>query len=79
MGHVVASELTSVRRRDPGPRDTWQHRSSPRQKDEVRARETRDSIGARLTKEARSDAAGHVVATEPTSSVGRCDLNLQHT
>jgi hypothetical protein len=79
MRHVVASELTSVRRRDPVPRDTWQDRSSPRQKDEVQARETRGSTGARLTKEARSAAVGHVVATEPTSSAGRCGPKIQHT
>jgi hypothetical protein len=28
--HVVAPELNSARRRGPGPRDTWQHRSLPR-------------------------------------------------
>jgi hypothetical protein len=28
-GHVAAPELTSARRRGPGPRDMWQHRSPP--------------------------------------------------
>jgi hypothetical protein len=28
-GHVAASELTSARRRGPGPRDTWRHQSPP--------------------------------------------------
>jgi hypothetical protein len=34
--HVAAPELNSARRRGPGPRDTWQHRSSPQQGGEVR-------------------------------------------
>jgi hypothetical protein len=36
-GHVATPELTSARRRGPGPRDMWQHRSSPRQGGEVRS------------------------------------------
>jgi hypothetical protein len=28
--HVAAPDLNSARRRGPGPRDTWQHRSPPR-------------------------------------------------
>jgi hypothetical protein len=35
--HVVAPELTSVRRRGTRPRDTWQRRSSPQYGGEVRA------------------------------------------
>jgi hypothetical protein len=34
--HVTAMELNSIRRRGPGPHDTWQHRSSPQQGGEVR-------------------------------------------
>jgi hypothetical protein len=75
-GHVVAPELTSARMRGPGPRDTWQHQSSPRQGGEVRGRGTCGSTRARLAKEVRSRAAGHVVAPEPTS-VGRCGPKLQ--
>jgi hypothetical protein len=30
-GHVATSELSSVRRRGPGPRDTWRRRSPPLQ------------------------------------------------
>jgi hypothetical protein len=30
--HVATLEFNSVRRRGPGPRDTWQHRSSPQQR-----------------------------------------------
>jgi hypothetical protein len=35
--HKAVPELNSARRRGPGPRDTWQHRSSPLQGGEVRA------------------------------------------
>jgi hypothetical protein len=56
----------------------WQHRSSPRQGGKVQSRGTRGSAGAHLSKEARSGAAGHMVAPEPTS-VGRCGLKLQLT
>jgi hypothetical protein len=37
---------------------------------------TRVSTGAHLSKEARSEAMGHVVAPEPTSA-RRCGLKLQ--
>jgi hypothetical protein len=67
-GHVTALELTSTRRRGPGPWDIWQHRSSPRQGGKVRGRETRGSTGAHLGKEARSGAAGHGAAPELISS-----------
>jgi hypothetical protein len=56
----------------------WQRWSSPQQGGEVRGHGTRDSVGAHLSTEARSGAAGHVVASEPTS-VGRCDLKIQFT
>jgi hypothetical protein len=36
-GHMAAPELTSSRRQDPELRDTWQHRSSPRQGGKVRS------------------------------------------
>jgi hypothetical protein len=63
---MTALELTSTRRRGPGPQNTSQRRSSPRQWGEVRGRGTRDSTGAHLNKEARSGAEGHVVAPELT-------------
>jgi hypothetical protein len=63
-------------RQSPEPWDTWQHRSSPRQGGKDRSRGTRGSVRAHLSKEARSEAAGHVVASEPTSA-GRCGPKLQ--
>jgi hypothetical protein len=36
-GYVAAPELTSARRRGPGPRDTWWHRSPPLQGGVVRS------------------------------------------
>jgi hypothetical protein len=41
-----------------------------------RSQGTRGSVGAHLSKEVRSGAAGHVVVPEPTS-VGRCGPKLQ--
>jgi hypothetical protein len=54
----------------------WQHWSSPHQGGKIWSRGTRGSTRAHLSKEARSGAAGHVVAPEPTS-IGRCGLKLQ--
>jgi hypothetical protein len=42
-GHVAALELTSIRRRGPGPRDTWWRRSPPLQGGVVRSRNVRGS------------------------------------
>jgi hypothetical protein len=67
-GHVAAPELTSARRRGSGPRDTWYHRSSPRQGGEVQSWGTHGSIGAHLSKEARSEAMGHVAVLDLTSA-----------
>jgi hypothetical protein len=74
-GHVVASELTSARRQEPRPRDTWQHQISPQHGGEVRGHRTHGSVVAHLSTEARSEAAGHVAAPEPTST-GRCGPKL---
>jgi hypothetical protein len=74
--HVTVSELNSVRRRGMGPQATWQHRSSAQQGGEVRSHGPHGSTGAHLSEEVRSEAAGHVVAPEPTSA-GRCGLKLQ--
>jgi hypothetical protein len=71
VGHIAAPELTSSRRQGLELRDTWQRRSSPQQGGEVRGRGTLGSTGAHLSMEARSEAMGHVVAPEPTST-GRC-------
>jgi hypothetical protein len=65
--HMAASELNSARRRGPGPRDTWQHRSPPRQEGEVRGCRTRGSTGAHLDREERSGATGYVAARGCTS------------
>jgi hypothetical protein len=76
VGHMAAPELLSSSRQGPELRDTWQCRSSPQQVGEVWDHGTHGSTGAHLSKEARSGAAGHVVAPEPTST-GRCGLKLQ--
>jgi hypothetical protein len=73
MGYVAAPEPTSTGRRDPKLRNMWQRRSSTQQGGEARSHVTRGSTGAHLSKEVRSEAAGHVVAPEPTSA-GRCGL-----
>jgi hypothetical protein len=75
---VTVSELTLSERQGPELMDMWQRRSSPQQGGEIQGRETRDSAGAHLSKEARSGAVGHVTAPKPTS-VGRCGLKLQYT
>jgi hypothetical protein len=76
MGHVVAPEPTSARRRGPELRNTWQRCSSTQQGGETLSHVTRGSTGSQLSKEVRSEAAGHVVASEPTSA-GRCGPKLQ--
>jgi hypothetical protein len=78
MGHMAAPEPTSAGRRGPELRNTWQRQSSTQQGGEARGHVTRGSTGAHLSKEVRSDAAGHVAAPEPTSA-GRCGLKLQLT
>jgi hypothetical protein len=78
MRHVTSLELISTWRQGLELRDTWQHRSSPQQEGEVRGCRTRGSARAHLSKEARSGATEHVVASEPTS-IGRYDLKLQLT
>jgi hypothetical protein len=75
---VAAPKRTSTRRRNPGPWDTWEHRSSSHQGGEVRGHKTCSSVRAHLSKEARSEAMGHMVAPEPTSA-GRCGLKVQLT
>jgi hypothetical protein len=65
-------------RQSPEPCHTWLHWSSSRQGGKDQSRGTRGSAGAHLSKEARSGAAGHVVAPEPTFT-GRCDLKVQLT
>jgi hypothetical protein len=78
MGHVAASEPTSVGRRGPELSNMWHHPSLTQQVCEVRGHGTRDSIRAHLSKEVMSGATGHVVALEPTS-VGRYGPKLQLT
>jgi hypothetical protein len=60
--HVAASKLNSTRRRGPGPRDTWQHRSSPQQGSEVRGHRTRGGSGAHLCREVWSETTACVTA-----------------
>jgi hypothetical protein len=54
-------------RQSPEPWDTWQRRSLPQQRGEVRGRGTRGSARAYLSKEARSGTVGHMAAPELTS------------
>jgi hypothetical protein len=54
--HVAAPELNSARRQGSGPRDTWQHRSSPQQGGGLRGRGTRGVSGAHLCRELWSEA-----------------------
>jgi hypothetical protein len=75
---VTVSELTLSERQGPELMDMWQRRSSPQQGGEIQGRETRDSVGAHLSKEARSGVVGHVATPKPTS-VGRCGLKLKYT
>jgi hypothetical protein len=60
--HMPAPKLNSARRRGPGPRDTWQHRSSPQQGGEVRGHGTRGGSGAHLCRDVWSEATACVAA-----------------
>jgi hypothetical protein len=68
--HVVTPVLTSAGRRGPVPSDTWQRQSPPQLGGKIRSHRTRGSVGAHLSLEARSRAAGHVAAPEPISVGG---------
>jgi hypothetical protein len=59
---VATSKLNSARRRDPRPRATWQHRSSPQQGGKVRGHETHGGSEAHLCREVWSEATACVVA-----------------
>jgi hypothetical protein len=72
---VAAPELTSTRWRGPGPRDTWQHRSSPQQGGEVRGHGTRGSAEAHLCSEVWSEAIAYVAVRECTP----CSLSLTYS
>jgi hypothetical protein len=61
--HVAAPELNSARRRGSGPRDTWQHRSSPQQGGEVRGHGTRGGSTTHLCREVWSEATAYVAAS----------------
>jgi hypothetical protein len=73
---VAASEPNSAGRQGPELRNAWRRRSSTQQGDEARGHGPRGSTGAHLSKEVRSEAAGHVAAPKPTSA-GRCGPKLQ--
>jgi hypothetical protein len=60
--HVAAPELNSARRRGLGPRETWQHWSSPQQGGEVRGRRTHGGFGLHLCREVWSKAIACMVA-----------------
>jgi hypothetical protein len=62
-GHMIALELTSARKRGPGPRDTWQHWSLPLQG----GVDTWQHQSSPL-KKAEPGAKRHMVASEPTSA-----------
>jgi pentatricopeptide repeat protein len=59
---VAAPEPNATRRRGPGPRATWQHRSSPQQGGEVWGRGTRGDSGAHLCREVWFEATAYVAA-----------------
>jgi hypothetical protein len=61
---VAALKLNSTRRRGPGPRATWEHRSSPQRRGEVRGRGTRGGSGAHLCREVWSEATACVAALD---------------
>jgi hypothetical protein len=65
--HVAALELNSARRRGPGSRATWQHRSSPHQGGEVRVRGARGGSEAHLSREVWFEATVYVAAHGCTS------------
>jgi hypothetical protein len=69
MVHVEVQEPTSAGKRGPELRDTLQHWSSSQQGGKAWDRGTRGSARTHLGREARSGAAGHVAALEPTSAV----------
>jgi hypothetical protein len=64
--HVTALEPTSIGRRGSELRNTWQRQSSTQQGGEAQGHRPLGSTGAHLSKEVRSEAAGHVAAPEPT-------------
>jgi hypothetical protein len=64
--HVAASKLNSASRRGPVPCDTWQHRSSPQQRGEVRGRGIRDDSEAHLYRKVWSEATIYVTTRECT-------------
>jgi hypothetical protein len=72
VGHVAASESTSVERRGPEPYDMWQHQSPSQMGGEVRSYRTRGNAGAHLSREMRSEDIKYVAALEPTSTGRRC-------
>jgi hypothetical protein len=65
---VTALELNSANRGGPGPRATWQHRSSPQQGGEDQGHRTRGGSEAHLCREVWSEATACVVAYGCTSS-----------
>jgi hypothetical protein len=69
-GRVAVPEPALVRRRDLESWDMWQRRSPPWLGGEAQSYKTCGSTIAHLSREARSGAAGHMVASEPTS-IGR--------
>jgi hypothetical protein len=59
---VATLEINSARRRGPGPRATWKHRSSPQQGGEVRGRGTHGGSEAHLCREVWSKTIAYMVA-----------------
>jgi hypothetical protein len=68
---VEASELNSARRRGPGPRAMWQHRSSPQQGGEVQGYGTHGGSRAHLCREVWSEA----IACMATRGCTPCSLS----
>jgi hypothetical protein len=58
--YMELSEPSQARRQGLKPQDTWQRRSPPEQGGRVQSRGTRDSVEALPSREAGSEAAGHM-------------------
>jgi hypothetical protein len=58
--YMELSEPSQARRQGLKPQDTWQRRSPPKQGGRVQSRGTRDSVEALPSREAGSEAAGHM-------------------
>jgi hypothetical protein len=66
VGHVAAPEPSQAGRQSLVLWDTWQCRSPPEQGGRIQSRGKHDSVGAHLSREAGSEAIGHMAMLEPS-------------